>query len=190
MLASPTKLGHIRQTTIILSLTAHGAPPRPATVPILEKGTILPYHPLGSFNKRCQNPLGTIIKYPPCVCGVLWRRASEGRHRTCLLFKRSVRQWRQRWRQSETSANSQRYHIFVQTSLKKLVTYKQPIWGRIIFVTLCHQQLSFQRNPLPLHYVPTLKMIIYLWSNRKQSCCEGTAAWDTVCLLDLGSYQT
>ena len=69
----PHNNGNRRQKTLSKAwrhMVHHQGPP---FYPILETGTVPSYHPLGSFNKCLQNPLGAIIKYLPCVCGSLWK---------------------------------------------------------------------------------------------------------------------
>ena len=72
-------------------------PTRPATVLYIGTGTLPPYHHLVSFSQCHHNPLRSIIKLLQSIFCSLQRRASAGRHRSCMLCIHSIRWWRQIW---------------------------------------------------------------------------------------------
>ena len=59
-----------------------------------------------------------------------------------------------------------------------MVTNKPQPWWKRMCMTLRHQELRFWHKPLPMSYLPILNRRICFPSRLKQSCWNGTTAWD------------
>ena len=84
--------------------------------PLMEAINVPPYHPLGSIHKPRKNPLCTVLKYLPSVCGRLKTRKDQRGYIALLLLQSSFRWWRQGV-DSKIKAHSKRSLATIQTCL-------------------------------------------------------------------------